>query len=114
MWHFSQRVNLPDVTTLATLMRRSNRLGGKVADALREYADSMRRMRRQKAEERGNKAAVKLLLPIIFCLAPPIYILLLGPAVLELKRFVTRENEPGGVLAPTLDVGTTSTMENGI
>ncbi len=100
---FAERLALPDVTTLVTLMRQSNRLGGKIVDALREYADSMRRIRSQKAEEQGNRASIKLLLPVIFCLAPPIYILLLGPAVLELKDFVSRENQPGGVLNPTVE-----------
>ncbi len=100
---FSQRLALPDVSTLTTLMRQSNRLGGKVVDALREYADTMRRTRHQKAEELGNKASLKLLLPVILCLAPPIYILLLGPAVLELRDFVSRENQPGGVLTPSVE-----------
>ena len=100
---FANRLALPDVTTLTTLMRQSNRLGGKIVDALREYADTMRRIRQQKAEENGNKASIKLLLPVILCLAPPIYILLLGPAVLELRDFVARENRPGGVLAPTVE-----------
>lgn len=103
MMSFAKRLDLPDVTTLASLMRRSNRLGGRIADALREYADSMRRIRHQKAEEQGNKASVKLLLPVLFCLAPPIYILLLGPSVLQLREFVTRENQPGGILAPSVD-----------
>ena len=100
---FSKRLALPDVSTLTTLMRQSNRLGGKVVDALREYADTMRRTRHQKAEELGNKASLKLLLPVILCLAPPIYILLLGPAVLELRDFVSRENKPGGVLTPNVE-----------
>ncbi len=99
---FARRLNLPDVTTLATLLRRGNRLGGRISDSLREYSDSMRRIRHQKAEERGNKSSVKLLLPVVFCLAPPIYILLLGPAVLELRTFITRENRPGGILAPSV------------
>ena len=103
MLSFAKRLDLPDVTTLAALMRRSNRLGGRIADALREYADSMRRIRHQKAEERGNKASVKLLLPVLFCLAPPIYILLLGPSVLQLREFVTRENQPGGILTPSVE-----------
>ena len=99
---FSKRLAIPDVHTLTTLMRQSNRLGGKVVDSLREYADTMRRTRQQRAEELGNKASLKLLLPVILCLAPPIYVLLLGPAVLELREFVSRENEPGGVLTPSV------------
>jgi len=75
-----------------------------VAAAFREFADSVRRTRRQRAEEQGNKASVKLLFPVVLCLAPPIYILLLGPATLELKNFMNRENMPGGVLATSTSI----------
>ncbi len=95
---FAQRVDLPDVTGLAALIKQNDRLGGQVVDTLRTYSDDVRQKRRQLAEESGNKASIKLLLPVIFCLAPPIYILLLGPAVIELRDFMTRENEVGGVL----------------
>lgn len=99
---FAKRVDLPDVTGLAALMKHSDRLGGEVVETLRTYADDVRRKRRQLAEESGNKASIKLLLPVVFCLAPPIYILLLGPAVMELRSFITRENEAGGVLSQSV------------
>lgn len=98
---FAERIDEPDVITLATTVQHSDRIGGNVASALQEYSDGVRRSRRQRAEERGNKASVKILFPIVFCLAPPIYVLLLGPAVLELRRFLTEENRPGGALSQT-------------
>ncbi len=98
---FSDRVDVPEVTALSALVRQAERLGGNVAGAFRDFADSVRRTRRARAEEQGNKASVKLLFPVVLCLAPPIYILLLGPAAVELKTFVNRENMPGGVLSPT-------------
>ncbi len=100
---FSNRVDVPEVTALAALVRQAERLGGNVAGAFRDFADSSRRTRRQLAEEQGNKASVKLLFPVVLFLAPPIYILLLGPAALELRNFVTRENRPGGVLSPDVN-----------
>lgn len=96
--HFANRLDIPDVTALASMVQHAERLGGQVSTAFREFADSIRRSRRQQAEERGNKASVKLLFPIVFFLAPPIYILLLGPAFVELKNFVQQQNQPGGVL----------------
>jgi len=101
---FASRVDVPEVTALAALVRHAERLGGNVAAAFREFADSVRRTRRQRAEEQGNKASVKLLFPVVLCLAPPIYILLLGPATLELKNFMNRENMPGGVLATSTSI----------
>ncbi len=100
---FANRVKIPDVTVLATMVRHAEKLGGNITGAFREFADSIRRSRRQLAEERGNKASVKLMFPTILCLTPPVYILLLGPAVIEIKNFVQKENRQGGVLSQTIE-----------
>lgn len=100
---FSQRVDITDVTALATIIRHSESLGGNVASAFQDHADSIRRARRQRAEERGNTASIKMLFPIVFFLAPPIYILLLGPAAIELRNFMARETQPGGVLTQSAE-----------
>jgi tight adherence protein C len=97
---FSERIDAAEIRSLTSLVADTERLGTNVAAALRDYADSVRRGYRQRAEELGNKNSVKLLLPVSLCLAPPVYILLLAPAVLELRDFMVRENRPGGVLAP--------------
>ena len=98
---FADRINVAEIKSLAALVTQTERLGTNVATALRDYADSIRRGFRQRAEEQGNKNSIKLLLPVTLCLAPPVYILLLAPAVLELRDFIIRENRPGGVLAPS-------------
>lgn len=97
---FADRVDVPEVNSLTAIISQTERLGTNVAAALRDYADSMRRNHRQRAEERGNKASVKMLLPVVLCLAPPVYILLLAPALLEIRDFFVRENQSGGILAP--------------
>ena len=97
--NFADRIDLPGVVALSTIVRHADQLGGNVAAAFRDFADSIRRSRRQRAEERGNKASIKLLFPVVLFLAPPIYILLLGPAALELRTFMARENRAGGVLS---------------
>lgn len=100
---FADRIDTPDVQSLASLVSQSEQLGSNVAVAFQGFSDSVRRSSRQRAAERGNKASVKLLLPIIFCLAPPVYILLLAPAILELRSFVIEQNEPGGALSQDID-----------
>ncbi|MEQ8789786.1 MAG: type II secretion system F family protein [Pirellulaceae bacterium] len=97
---FADRIDVPEIRSLAALVSQTERLGANVATALRDYADSIRRGFRQRAEERGNKNSIKMLLPVALCLAPPVYIMLLAPAVLELRDFVVRENRPGGILVP--------------
>jgi tight adherence protein C len=96
---FADRIDTPDVQSLSALVSYAERLGSDMVGAFRDFADGIRRGARQRAEERGNKASVKLLFPIVLCLAPPVYILLLAPAMLELRSFVLRENRPGGVLS---------------
>ena len=54
---------------------------------------------RQRSEEAGNKTAIKLLFPLIFCLAPARLLMLLAPAAVELTDFVKRERQPGGAFS---------------
>ncbi len=101
---FAERIDTPEVKSLAAVTSQSVRLGSNVGTALQEYADSMRLGQRQRAEERGNRRSVAMLFPVALCLAPPVYILLLAPAALELRDFVIRENRPGGVLTQDTEV----------
>jgi tight adherence protein C len=100
--HFADRVDAPDVNALAALVTQTQRMGTHVATAICEYADSVRRAHRQRAEEHASKTSIKMLFPIILCLAPPIYILLLGPPLLRLSNFIKEEHRPGGILAPNV------------
>ena len=100
----ADRIDIAEVKSLTAIVSHTERLGTNVAVAITEFADSIRRSYRQRAEERGNKNSVKMLLPVALCLAPPIYILLLAPAALEIRDFVVRENRPGGVLNQPTDV----------
>ena len=110
---FAARVNISDVTVLATMVRHAELLGGSVSTAFREFSDGIRRTRRQLAEERGSKAAVKLLFPTVLCLTPPIYILLLGPAAVEMKNFIQKENRSGGILNQSVNQAPrTATRQN--
>ena len=95
---FSKRMNAPDVNALANLVTQSEKTGTHVAAAVTEFSDGIRRQFRQRAEERANKTSVKLLFPVVLCLAPPVFILLLGPPVLQLRNFVRDAHKPGGVL----------------
>ncbi|MCO6456394.1 MAG: type II secretion system F family protein [Pirellulaceae bacterium] len=107
---FSKRIDIPDVQSLTALVSQTERLGSNVATAFRDYSDSVRRTQRQRAEERGNRTSVAMILPIVLCLAPPIYILLLGPALMQLRGFVAQEDRAGGVLRPDISGMNTSPL----
>lgn len=95
---FAKRLNTTDVSALASLVSQTERTGTYAATAITEFADSVRRQSRQRAEERASKTSVKLLFPVLLCLSPPVFLLLLGPPVLQLRNFVKDAHQPGGVL----------------
>lgn len=95
---FARRMRTPDINALASLVSQTQRTGTHVASAVTEFADGIRRQSRQRTEERANQTSIKLLFPVILCLAPPVFILLVGPPLLQLRNFIRDAHEPGGVL----------------
>ncbi len=65
---------------------QSEQFGTGIGKILRIQADEMRRRRRQRAQERGAQATLKMMLPMVGCIFPTLWIVLLGPAVLILMR----------------------------
>lgn len=79
------RSGVEEIDSLATMVIQSERFGTSIGDALRVHSDSARTVRRQKAEETAAKIALKFLFPLIFCLMPALFIVMLGPAIMQLK-----------------------------
>lgn len=80
----SDRVMLPDLKTFCTALIQADQLGVSVAEVLRVQSESMRIKRRQRAEEAAMKAPLKLLFPLVFFVFPALFIILLGPAVINI------------------------------
>lgn len=95
---FANRIDTPDIQALSSLVSQSARIGSSVVNAITEYADSVRQTYRQRAEERANKTSIALLFPVVLCLTPSVFILILGPPVLNLREFVIEGQKPGGIL----------------
>jgi tight adherence protein C len=110
---FARRMKTPDVNALASLVSQTERLGTHVAQAVMEFADGVRRQHRERAEERASKTSIRMLFPVIFCLAPPVFILLLGPPAIQLKNFLRDSKRPGGVLNMDTYREVNSTINNG-
>jgi tight adherence protein C len=66
------------------MLIQADRFGTSIARAIRVYADSLRTKRRQRAEQTAQKAAIKLLGPLALFLFPTLFIILIGPAVLQI------------------------------
>ncbi|BBH67330.1 type II secretion system protein [Actinoplanes sp. OR16] len=80
----SGRTTVRDLKRLVTALVQAGDLGISVAPILREHAADQRVRRRQRAEEQAQKIPVKLLFPVLFCMFPAIFVIIIGPAVLEL------------------------------
>jgi tight adherence protein C len=75
-----------DLRSLAAILIQADRFGSSIAHALRVQSDSMRTRRKQQAEERAQKCAVKLLIPLILFIFPGIFVVLVGPAGIMISR----------------------------
>lgn len=85
--NFSERIDLPEVHSLTSLLIQTEKMGTSISQALTTYSDTMRESQRQQADEKGNRATFRLLFPTVLCLMPAVYLFLLGPAINELQRF---------------------------
>ena len=82
--NFADRTGVDDVRAFVTMLVQTDRFGTSIAQALRTHAETLRTLRRQRAEERAQKLGVKLVFPLVFCLFPALFVVLLGPAAIKL------------------------------
>jgi len=82
----AQRTGLEDIRGLVALLTQSMRLGTGVADTLRVYAEEFRDKRMQRAEELAAKIGTKMIFPLVLCLFPAFFVVILGPAYLEIIK----------------------------
>ncbi|MDQ0690151.1 type II secretion system F family protein [Arthrobacter sp. W4I7] len=80
----SERVDVPDVRSFVRAVVQADTYGIAIAGILKSQAKDMRIKRRQRAEEHAMKMPVKMLFPLIFFILPTLFIVLLGPAVLQI------------------------------
>jgi len=78
------RTGVPDLRALAGVLIQADKFGSSVALALRVQSDSMRTRRRQLAEEKAAKTAVKLIFPLVLFIFPGIFVILVGPAAITM------------------------------
>lgn len=78
------RTGVDDMKSLVAILIQADRFGSSVGQALRVQSDSMRTRRKQLAEERAAKTAVQLIFPLVLFIFPAIFIVLVGPAALQI------------------------------
>ncbi|WP_332643942.1 type II secretion system F family protein [Aeromicrobium sp.] len=80
----ADRTDIPELRTFISSIVQSTELGISIGDVLRAQSGQMRVVRRQRAEEQAQKLPVKILLPLIFCILPALFVVVLGPAILNI------------------------------
>ena len=84
----ADRTGEPELSKLVAVMIQTDRFGTSIADSLRTHADFMRVRRRQEAEERAAKVGVKLVFPIFFLILPAMLIVVAGPGLLQVFKYL--------------------------
>jgi tight adherence protein C len=79
----ARRNKVDELNNFIQAVIQSDQLGVGIAQVLRIQSEEMRRRRRQRAEEQGQQAPLKMLFPMVGCIFPTLFIVLLGPAVIQ-------------------------------
>ncbi len=82
----AKRTGVPETEALVNMLMQTERFGTPIARALSSYGDIVRQKRRQRAEELAAKTTIKIIFPLVFFIFPSIFIVLLGPAAIEIMK----------------------------
>ena len=89
MRHLTDRTDLDELRSFLLAMMQAEAFGVAIAQVLRVQADEMRIQRRQRAQEKAFAAPVKMVFPLVFCIFPALFIVLLGPAAIQIFNTFT-------------------------
>jgi len=85
------RTGVDDVKALAAILIQADKFGASIAQALRVQSDTMRVKRRQMAEEKAAATAVKMIFPLVLFIFPGIFVVLVGPAAIQLMENIVNK-----------------------
>lgn len=86
MHDLGERNGVEDLRTLSSIVIQADKFGSSIAQALRVQSEAMRTRRKQLAEEKAAKTAVKLIFPLVIFIFPGIFVVLVGPAAITMVR----------------------------
>lgn len=86
--NLAARTGVDEVEFFVATLIQSDRFGTAITESLRIHSDNLRTKRRQKAEEAAEKISLKLLFPLIFMIFPTLMLVLAGPAMLQIYRYL--------------------------
>lgn len=89
---FGVRADIDDIRNLAAAIKNAERFGSSMVKTLRTFADTLRVRRQQRAEEMAQKAGTKILFPTLLFIFPAIFLIILGPAAIQLVDIMSNMN----------------------
>lgn len=82
----AKRIHIQEVSSFVAAICQADQLGVSIVNVIRVQCDTLRNVRSQRAREAAAKLPVKLLFPLIFCIFPAIFVVVIGPGVIDIFR----------------------------
>jgi len=86
MRSMDDRCNVPELRSFVMAIIQADTFGVSIGRVLRAQSEEMRIKRRQLAEEQAQKAPVKMMIPMVFCIFPALFAVVLGPAIIGIQE----------------------------
>jgi tight adherence protein C len=81
-----QRTSVPEIRSFVLAILQADTFGVSIGRVLRAQSEEMRIKRRQLAQEKAQKAPVKMLIPMVFCIFPALFVVIIGPAAINIRK----------------------------
>jgi tight adherence protein C len=83
--NLAERTEIEEFTSFVSMLTQTDRFGTPIIRALSRFSEDIRLKRRQHAEEAAAKTKIKIIFPLVFCIFPSLFIVLLAPAIISIS-----------------------------
>jgi tight adherence protein C len=91
--NLADRTEIEEFTSFVSMLTQTDKFGTPIAKALCRFSEDIRTKRKQHAEEAASKTKIKIIFPLVLCIFPCIFIVLLAPAILNIMSGLSGMNQ---------------------